>query len=102
MEVYQTAYKQLEDQDPEAYRDLLNWVRFGSTDNFLVYAALHNDFVEVICYCNCDNLNTLVALAKTLYNYVPREAWKEHANIVTWEKQRQITPWPEFEFGKML
>lgn len=102
MKVYQTAYKQLEFLDPELYRELLNWVRFGSTDNNLVNIAIHNDFVEVMCYRNYEDMDTLIALAKTLYNYVPREAWREHAKIVNWEKQRQLNPWPEFEFGKML
>lgn len=99
---HRTSYEQLESHDPELYRELLNWVRFGNTDNSLINAAVHNDFEQVMCYCDYDDLATLIVLAKTIYNYVPREAWREHANIMNWEKQRQLNPWPEFEFGKML
>lgn len=98
---HHTAYEQLESHDPELYRELLNWVRFGNTDNSLINAAVRNDFEQVMCYREHENMETLIALAKTIYNYVPSLAWREY-NIKDWAKARQENPWSEFEFGKML
>lgn len=99
---HHTAYEQLSFNEPELYHDLLEWVRFGRCNNNLLWAAIKNNFEEVMCYRDHENLDGLTSLAKTLYNYVPSCAWKNLDNIKIWAKERQEKPWPEFEFGKML